>query len=85
MNGMNVDLNKMQSESDDVADTEDDDGGDNRGDDYHCHLGSSWLSGRMPDWQSSEAGFESHLLPFRRRGIFVLSITITHQFTQLSK
>ena len=32
------------------------------------------LSGRMPDSQSSEPGFESPLLPFRRLGIFVLSI-----------
>ena len=28
----------------------------------------------MPDSQSSEPGFESPLLPFRRLGIFVLSI-----------
>ncbi len=36
--------------------------------------GARQLSGRMPDSQSSEPGFESPLLPFRRLGIFVLSI-----------
>ena len=31
-------------------------------------------AGKMPDSQSSEPGFESPLLPFRRLGIFVLPI-----------
>ena len=36
--------------------------------------GARQLSGRMLDSQSSEPGFESPLLPFRRLVIFVLSI-----------
>ena len=36
--------------------------------------GARQLSGRMPDTQSSEPGFESPLVPFRRLGIFVISI-----------
>ena len=33
-----------------------------------------FLSGRMPDSQSSEPGFDSPMLMFRGLGIFVLSI-----------
>ena len=32
--------------------------------------GARWLSGRMPDSQSREPGFESPLIPFRSLGIF---------------
>ena len=39
-----------------------------------CRCGARCLCGRMPDSQSSEPGFESPLLPFRRLSIFVLSI-----------
>ena len=39
------------------------------------------LSGRIPDSQSRESGFESPLLPFRSLGIFVLFTT--PQSTQL--
>ena len=45
--------------------------------------GERWLSGRTPESQSREPGFESPLLPFRRLGIFVLSTM--PQLTQLYK
>ena len=38
------------------------------------YYGARQLSGRMPDSQSSEPGSNPPLLPFRRLGIFVLSI-----------
>ena len=38
------------------------------------HVVSVELSGRTPDSQSREPGFESPSLPFRRLDIFVLSI-----------
>ena len=42
-----------------------------------------WLSGRMPDSQSREPGFESPLIPFRSLGIFFHFTT--PQSTQLYK
>ena len=44
---------------------------------------SRWLSGRMPDSQSREPGFESPLIPFRSLGIFFHFTT--PQSTQLYK
>ena len=34
------------------------------------NCGARWLSGRMPDSQSREPGFESPLIPMRSLGIF---------------
>ena len=45
--------------------------------------GARWLSGRMPDSQSREPGFESPLIPFRSLGIFFHFTT--PQSTQLYK
>ena len=49
----------------------------------YMHSGARWLSGRMPDSQSSEPVFESALLPFRRLAIFSVSMML--QFCQLYK
>ena len=45
--------------------------------------GARWLSGRMPDSQSRQPGFESPLIPFRSLGIFFHFTT--PQSTQLYK
>ena len=51
---------------------------------FECSLcGAPQLSGRMPDSQSRDPGFESPLLPFRSVGIFVRFTT--PQSTQLYK
>ena len=47
------------------------------------HREARWLSGRMPDSQSREPGFESPLIPFRSLGIFFHFTT--PQSTQLYK
>ena len=39
--------------------------------------GARWLSGRMPDSQSREPGFESPLIPFRSLGIFFHFTTLS--------
>ena len=48
-----------------------------------CRPSARWLSGRMPDSQSRDPGFESPLIPFRSLGIFFHFTT--PQSTQLYK